>query len=254
MPRSTSPTTSKETSTAKAGEAAPADPSAHKRFFERIANDIRISIADGRRKAGDRLPSERELAEQFGVSRNTVREAFRSLENAGLLVLRRGPGGGAFVASGYGGVVRTGMSDLVSLGLVKAQHLGEARIVIGVATARFAAERRTYGDLEALARNMEETEAAVKAGEVERWTRLSFEFHRLLAKATQNPALVVLTDAVIELNDQMVKAAGLRNPKQSALFRKKMFKHIEARDADSAVTEMEQYLDMLRRYYQAKLG
>jgi DNA-binding FadR family transcriptional regulator len=232
-----------------------APPPASKRVFEQVAVDLRARIVDGTLKAGDRLPGERELAEHYQVSRNTVREALRSLENTGLLVMpKRGPGGGAFVASNYGGALRTGMSDLVSLGFVKPADLGEARLVIEVAVARLAAERRTYGDLEALVRNMEQTAVAVKSGDLAEWTRLSFEFHRLLAKATQNPALVVLMDAVIALNDEMVKVAGLRDPKKSAQFRSKILKCLESRDADGAAAEMQQYLDGLRRFYQAKLG
>ena len=65
------------------------------RAFEEIADQIRKEISDRRLRAGDRLPPERELAEQFGVSRNTLREALRSLENAGLLRLQKGATGGA---------------------------------------------------------------------------------------------------------------------------------------------------------------
>lgn len=232
----------------------PARAAGPKRIFEHLALDIRSRIAKGELKAGDRLPVERELAEHFQVSRNTVREALRSLENAGLLVLRRGPGGGAFVASNYGGAVRTGMVDLVSLGLIKPNDMAEARTVIGVAVARLAAARRTYGDLEALMRNIEQTSTMVQSNDIEAWTSLSFDFHRLLAKATQNPALEVLMDAVIALNDEMIKIAGLRDPKKSAQFRRRMFKHLEDRDADAAAAEMEQYLETLRRFYAVKMS
>jgi GntR family transcriptional repressor for pyruvate dehydrogenase complex len=254
MPRAASSPTPPKPLTASPVPDGDTDGASPKRAFEQVAREIRARIGDGRLKAGDRLQAERDLADHFKVSRNTVREAVRSLENAGLLVLRRGPGGGAFVASGYGGTMRTGMSDLISLGLIKPENLSEARTIIGVAVARRAAERRTYGDLEALQFNMAETDAAVKADDIPRWIRLSFEFHRLLARATQNPALVVLMDAVIELNDQMVKAAGLRDPRKAATFRRKIFKQLEARDANGAAAEMEQYLEMLGRFYQTKLG
>lgn len=257
MPRALATTRPKRAESAPAAGNAPARApaaAAPKRVFEQVAREIRARIADGRLKAGDRLQTERELAEHFEVSRNTVREAVRSLENAGLLVLRRGPGGGAFVASGYGGAMRTGMSDLMSLGVIKPENLSEARGIIGVAIARRAAERRTYGDLEALERNMAETDAAVKAGDLPNWVRCSFEFHRLLARATQNPALVVLMDAVIALNDQMIKAAGLRDPRKAHTFRRRIFKMLEERDVEGAANEMEQYLEMLGRFYQSKLG
>ena len=64
------------------------------RAFEDIARQIREELLQGRLRPGDRLPAERELAVQFGVSRNTLREALRSLEIAGLITLRKGAAGG----------------------------------------------------------------------------------------------------------------------------------------------------------------
>ena len=66
------------------------------RAFEEIAAQIRGELAAGRLKSGERLPAERDLAVRFGVSRNTLREALRSLENAGLLQFRKGATGGAW--------------------------------------------------------------------------------------------------------------------------------------------------------------
>ena len=69
-----------------------------RRAFEEVASQIREQLTKGALKPGDRLPSERELAEQFGLSRNTVREALRSLEMSGILEFRKGATGGAFCA------------------------------------------------------------------------------------------------------------------------------------------------------------
>lgn len=224
-----------------------------KRAFDKVALNIRSQIQDGSIKAGDRLANERQLAEHFGVSRNTVREAIRSLENAGLLTLRRGPGGGAFVARVDGGVIRNGISDLMTLGLIEPSHLREARVIIGVAVARLAAERRTYADLNDISENIAQTVAAAEAANLERRLQLQFDFHRLLAKATQNPALGVLTDAVIGLNQSLVQAAGMRSPAPGLLFRRRMFSHLENKDADAAMVEMEKHLERLRRFYDARL-
>lgn len=67
---------------------------------------------------GSRLPSERALAEQFGVSRNTLREALRSLEHAGLVRLQKGATGGAFITEGNGQVITTGLMDMYHLGAI----------------------------------------------------------------------------------------------------------------------------------------
>ena len=73
------------------------------------------------------MPSERDLADQFGVSRNTLREALRSLEIAGLLELKKGATGGAFIREGGGDAVVTGLSDLYRLGNIRPEHLTEAK-------------------------------------------------------------------------------------------------------------------------------
>ncbi|MET0851079.1 MAG: GntR family transcriptional regulator, partial [Candidatus Rokuibacteriota bacterium] len=65
------------------------------RIYEEIVRQIRLLIADGHLKSGDRLPPERDLAERFRVSRTSVREAMRALESRGLIGIR--PGEGAFV-------------------------------------------------------------------------------------------------------------------------------------------------------------
>ena len=67
------------------------------RAFQEIADQIKKAILDRKLKPGERLPSERELAEQFQVGRLTIREALRSLETSGIITIRKGSGGGAFV-------------------------------------------------------------------------------------------------------------------------------------------------------------
>ncbi|MFA7587586.1 MAG: winged helix-turn-helix domain-containing protein, partial [Novosphingobium sp.] len=71
-----------------------------KRAFEEVCDQIRLAIQEGRLEAGDKLPAERHLAEALDVSRATVREAFRTLEIAGVLSLRKGVNGGAVVMQG----------------------------------------------------------------------------------------------------------------------------------------------------------
>src|SRR5260370_19079663 len=74
-------------------------PAKPRRTFEEIINQIKANIEEGRLQRGDKLPTERALASQFQVSRNTVREALRTLEISGFVTLKRGPAGGALVAA-----------------------------------------------------------------------------------------------------------------------------------------------------------
>ena len=100
------------------------------RAFEDIARQIREELLQGRLRPGDRLPAERELAVQFGVSRNTLREALRSLEIAGLITLRKGAAGGAFINDTNGDTVVTSIKDMFSLGAVTTEQITQARISV----------------------------------------------------------------------------------------------------------------------------
>jgi DNA-binding FadR family transcriptional regulator len=223
-----------------------------RRAFEDVAARIRDEIASGSLKPGDRLATERELAVQLGVSRGTVREAVRSLENSGLLFLKRGPSGGVFVARKDTGVLRKGVLDLLSLGVIEPGNLREARTIIGVAVARLAATRRTYGDLEALRVNIEQTLNAVVTENYNERIRLGYEFHQLMAKATQNPVLAILTDALLALNDAFLSLSVVTNPSINLTFKRKMFASLEAKDEESAAQTMKSYLVYLEKLYSAK--
>src|SRR5258706_14071427 len=99
------------------------------RAFEEIASQIRNELAEGRLKVGSRLPSERALAEQFGVSRNTLREALRSLEHAGLIQLQKGAVGGAIVQDRSSEAIGSGLVDMYHLGGIRPSDLTQARIL-----------------------------------------------------------------------------------------------------------------------------
>src|SRR2546427_12354323 len=87
-------------------------PTRRDRVSAEILRQLKSAILAGRLKSGDKLPSENQLAQQFQSSRGSVREAMRALEQAGLLVVRRGAGGGAIVADGG---LRHGAGSLFTL-------------------------------------------------------------------------------------------------------------------------------------------
>ena len=99
-----------------------------RRAFEEICERIREQLALGVLKPGDKLPPERDLAQQLGVSRNVLREALRSLEMAGVLRLQKGVKGGAFIQEGDTSRMNDVMRDMLSLGTISVRELSEARI------------------------------------------------------------------------------------------------------------------------------
>lgn len=220
------------------------------RAFEEIANQIRSELADRRLRAGDRLPPERMLAEQFGVSRNTLREALRSLENAGLLRLQKGATGGAFVRESTGDAIITGLRDMFHLGAIAPEHLTEARVLIESIAVRAACERATAEDVDALKANLAAAETSARAkADFYAQAAIHLDFHRIIARATKNPVMVIVMEALIDVMQHFIHAIGqTRNP-WVLPSRRRFMKHFAAGDCDAAVTEMEQHLERLNRHY-----
>src|SRR3954464_13055802 len=115
-----------------------------------IADQIRAAIVGGKLTAGERLSPAREPAEQFGVSRVTVRDALRSLEAMGLIEVRVGARGGAFVTAPTGSKVAQAMSDMMMMSVISPEDIGEARLIVELGTVTLACARATDEDLQSL--------------------------------------------------------------------------------------------------------
>lgn len=225
------------------------------RAFEEIAGQIREELSTGRLAAGDRLPPERELAVQFGVSRNTLREALRSLEISGLITLRKGAAGGAFVQGSSGATVVTGIRDMLVLGAVTPEEITEARIWIESAVVRAACERYTAADLADLRANLEAAAEATERKDFGARAEIHLEFHLLLAKITRNPIMETVMEALISVMRQFIQRIGPQVIREYVLpSRRRFLKHMEERNAEAAVQEMERHLRRVNRNYLARLG
>jgi DNA-binding FadR family transcriptional regulator len=158
-----------------------------------IAEQIRTAIVTGRLREGQRLSPERELAEQFGVSRVTVRDALRSLEAMGLLEVRVGARGGAFVTVPTGSRVAQAMSDMMMMTALSPQDIVESRLVVELGTVTLACARATEEDFERMRELDRRGREALAAGTYTR--EVSWEFHSLLAVAAHNGAVEGLTQS-----------------------------------------------------------
>lgn len=223
------------------------------RAFEEIAAQIRAELAAGRLQVGSRLPSERALSDQFGVSRNTLREALRSLEQVGLIRLQKGARGGAFISERGGDAVAIGLMDLYHLGAITPAQLTQARIWLEEIVVREACRRATQQTLNALDRNIEEAAQAAAAGLFELRARKHLEFHRLLARMTGNPILVIVMNGVLDVLAHFISEIGEQENTYVLPSRRRMMKHMHARDADAAVAEMTSLLKRLQRSYLSKV-
>jgi DNA-binding FadR family transcriptional regulator len=163
------------------------------RISETIVEQVRQLMRQGQLRPGDRLPAERDLCEQFGVSRVTVREALRMLESSGLVEIRVGARGGAFVTAPSSGRIGDGLADMLSLSVISAADVTELRMILEVGIVPLLCERATEEDLEDLERICALSRDALSRSDYS--MNLSAEFHVRVARSTHNPALALLVES-----------------------------------------------------------
>jgi GntR family transcriptional repressor for pyruvate dehydrogenase complex len=165
-------------------------PVSSNRISATIVEQIRGLIRSGDLPPGARLPAERDLCDQLGVSRLTLREALRMLEANGLLEIRVGVHGGAFVTAPTAGHVGEGITDLLSMSGLSAADVTQAREVLELGIVPLVCENATEQDFADLLTLCDEAEAG---REQDSYTvAMSLNFHLRVAAATHNPALMML--------------------------------------------------------------
>jgi DNA-binding FadR family transcriptional regulator len=171
---------------------------ARPRIHEAVADQIRQAIFSGLLTPGHKLLPEREMAERFQTSRLALREALRALEKEGMIVIKRGSGGGAFVAD-FDNALRAlldSLNTVVKLGQAKSAHLTEVRAILEPEITRLATIRATPENIKAIEEVVLAQEKELQSGELSR--KLDMEFHRRVAEAANNPVLNIVVNAVNE--------------------------------------------------------
>jgi len=161
-----------------------------------IVAKIRSAILNGKLIPGAKLPSEKELANQFKVSKQTLREALRALEHLGLIEVRKGVGGGAFVVEVGMDTIKENLTSYLYFKNFSLQNLIEVRRLIEPYAAQVAAETITNNDLKKLKRIQERDKRMVQKNSVDNLYTGDGEFHRMLVDNTKNPFLMLTYDFV----------------------------------------------------------
>lgn len=223
-----------------------------RRSFEAVCDQIRQQLASGQLRPGDRLPGDRELAEQFGTSRSSVREALRSLEAAGLVEVRTGVNGGFFIHSGDAGGLTQSVQDMVSLGRVPIADVTEARIELMGVAIRLACARASEAELDAIEADIDHHTALFEQGQGSRSTRSVIEFYRLIARATHNAVIVMMVDALSEIIRTLLARVDPQPRQDIIQVRRTVLALMRKRQAEAAVAAMAAHLRTVSDYLESE--
>jgi GntR family transcriptional repressor for pyruvate dehydrogenase complex len=238
-----SPQIVEDLSTPRSSEASALGPIRKTRVAEEVADRIRTLILDGTFPQGQPLPSERVLTEQFGVSRGSIRDAFRMLEMIGLLETRHGRG--TFPHELTVDRLVAPLASVMTYQQDLQDELLDVRRMFEPAVARAAAARATEQDLADLQRILDAQRKKLKTGQsaiVE-----DTAFHAVLARSTRNRVVVSLMST---LNDLLVESRTLSlnqegRPVKSIEGHEAVVAALRRRDAEGAARAMSEHIDKI---------
>ncbi|HEX4658872.1 MAG TPA: FadR/GntR family transcriptional regulator [Streptosporangiaceae bacterium] len=225
------------------------------KMAELVASRLRKQIIDGDLLEGDSLPSEAVLMQQFGVSRPTLREAYRVLESEALITVRRGAHGGARVHVPDSDVVARYAALVLEYQSVTLRDVYRARVVLEPACAAMAAERRPAANLDQLWAAVADAERSVD--DPLRFIEQQTSFHKLLVSASGNQTMLLLyemvqriieTSNIVHVQHDAGTPANIRANKKGVRAHRRVVELIQERDAEGAVQLWRKHLDEAEDY------
>jgi len=222
-----------------------------------VTRKLEQALLDGSFPANAKLPSERELAERYAVSRNTVREAIQQLGARGLVHIR--PRSGVFVSD----QLRTGATSpwgqLIADSPARRDDILEFRRVLEGATAYFAALRCTDEDIARIRGAMARLDQARRDNDLAGESRIDVDLHEAIAQASRNSMFLHLHGSIMKLLREhiMLNVDGLRELDESVselllLQHRTICDAICARRPEEARTAMQTHIDYVRSRFDAE--
>lgn len=225
-----------------------------KSVYNRVVDEIKKSIFEGKMSPGDRLPAERELAEMLGVSRTSVREALKMLAAEGLVSIRHGQG--AFISEQDPDEYLKRFASHLPVNQDTVLDLFEVRKVLEPQTARWVAERGSQNDIQELASMVTTTReqlGRLRSGRLSLLAGHDSNFHYRLAQATGNTVLVRLMHSMLDLLADS-RSRSLAIPGRGERSVDEHYEIVQAilhRDADAAATAMLRHLEDVEEQVEA---
>ena len=229
-------------------------PATPKRTFEDISDQIKSLIYSKALKPKDRLPSERELAEQFNTGRMSVREALRMLEESGFISIKQGANGGTFVKELDSAGMTKSLSGLMNVGNLTLQEIKEARIAIESIILESGIKHFTEEHLAALESNINTCEqfyiSRKKDEYPEFWDEQLGKFHILIAETSKNRLYKYFVTSLLDLYvNQMIRYVP-ESPEYTKHLdqHREIYESIKAKDLKRAKKALEDHVRSTTEY------
>jgi len=165
---------------------------------QEVEHQLREAMANGIYNPGDKLPSEKELVNQFQVSRSTIRTALRKLQSSALVIIKQGMNGGTYVSMLNPDPITENFKNLIRFNKINFSHLIDARLYIEPEAAGIAAIFRTDEDIEILKGILDKAKRNSQISALD--ARLTnVRFHCEVARLTKNPLITFITESIIKV-------------------------------------------------------
>ena len=212
-------------------------------LVEQVTSEIEVLIQQNHWKIGQKLPPEKDLMEQFDVSRNTLREAIRALVHVGLLTTKQGSGTVVTSASTFEAVLSEHIAQQSLLQIL------EVRIALETEAAYLAAERRTEDDIHKMETIVEACQEAYDTNNKERFLEADFALHQVIVEASDNSILI---DLYASLNDSLYYSIaqniiGFDTDKNEIGVHHPLFLAIKKQEAHKASRIVKDYLSTMKQ-------
>jgi DNA-binding FadR family transcriptional regulator len=220
-------------------------PIRNRRTFDEISTEIKKMILEGTFKPGDKLPSESEIARQFNVGRQTVREALRMLELSGFITVQKGGGGGSVITNTILKTISKSFLDAAIMKNISVSELTVARVEIEKLVISHAIANSTDKDIAILNENIRKATDKISQG-IQAFDE-NIDFHILLAQASKNGVFTIVVESIMAITADFLS----RIPQTVEISKKVLDEHkqvleaIVKRDKERAIHLMEEHLAFL---------
>jgi DNA-binding FadR family transcriptional regulator len=222
-----------------------------KRTFEEVSQLIKNEIFKGVFKPGDKLPPEAQLAKQFNLGRQTIREALRLLELSGFITVQKGAGGGPIIKDTILQKIRDLFLDTFRMRKISMEELTEARAEIEQVVLNHVIDRADESDIKRLQKNVHEARRKIEKGIPA--TQENFQFHRLLAEASRNYLFVIVVESIMAVHSDLLSRFGsnLKTSENVVTYHEDILKAVVEKKRNKALQLMKKHVQEVKSRLQS---